>query len=364
MFSEIVDLLNGEHYLALLLILILSCILLGRNVLSSRVDQQGFWVTVLACTLLIVQVVFENYAKADPARRELRMAMCITGYTLRPMAVLGFLLVVWPRHIRRWYLWIPVVLNFLVYLSALFTPLAFSFDEQYRFVRGPLNWFMFAVCIGYLVLILVTMHKRFTFRRGGDFMVIYLCAAGCLGAMAVDIALGGITIVSAVLISCMAFYLFLRSQETDQDPLTRLWNRMVFYEDCKKQKNALSAVASIDMNGLKKTNDDLGHAAGDRALKMVGNALRSVMNRKVSAYRIGGDEFMILFLHSSEEEIQQSVVAFLEEVRRVGLSVAIGVSSKAEGFDTLEEMIRNSDRRMYEDKRRYYITHDRRKRQS
>ena len=95
---------------------------------------------------------------------------------------------------------LPVVLNFLVYLSALFTPLAFSFDEQYRFVRGPLNWFMFAVCIGYLVLILVTMHKRFTFRRGGDFMVIYLCAAGCLGAMAVDIALGGITIVSAVLI--------------------------------------------------------------------------------------------------------------------------------------------------------------------
>ena len=238
---------------------------------------------------------------------------------------------------------------------------SFSFDTDYHFQRGPLNGAAFVVCIAYLVMILFTIHVRFRDRRTGDIFVIYLCALGCIGATAADVRFGGIALISAILISSLVFYLFLRAQDMDHDPLTRLWTRRVFYEDCRKYGNAVTAVASVDMNGLKKINDELGHEAGDRALKMIAHALHIIMNRKIFAYRVGGDEFMILFLHCGEEEIRQPIIAFLDEIWRVGRSVAIGLATRQECGDSLEEMIRTSDQRMYEDKSQYYQAHDRRK---
>ena len=360
MIEKLGELACGEYYLSLMLILIFSFILQRRNVLSERVKQGNFWITIIACALLIAQDIFETYAQMSPGRKDLRMITSIAGYALRPVAVLGFLLVVWPTGRHKWYLWIPALLNGGIYATAPFTPLAFFFDGDYKFHRGPLCGSVFVVCAVYLILVLITIHIRFRSRRAGDLVIIYLCVLGSLGAVAVDVLFGGIAIVTAILISSLIFYLFLRAQDMDHDPLTWLWTRRVFYEDCRKNGNAVTAVASVDMNGLKRTNDELGHDAGDRALKMIGYGLRNIMNRKVSAYRVGGDEFMILFLHCGEEEIRQAVTAFMDEMWRVGRSVAIGLAARSENNLSLDEMIRISDQRMYEDKSEYYKMHDRR----
>ena len=361
MLSEIIQIINGQHYLAFMLVIIFSCILRGRNMLTERVRQRGFWITIVACFLLVGQEILEIYAQQDPARRDLRMITSIAGYALRPAAVLGFLMVVWPVKWRRWYLWIPAIGNAALYATAPLTDLTFGFTEEYSFYRGPLGDTMFWVCIAYLILTLIMLHKRFRDRRAGDLVVIYVCALGCLGAMAMDIYVGGIAIVSAILISSMTFYLFIRSQYMDHDPLTRLWNRMTFYEDCRKEKNAVTAIASVDMNGLKKINDELGHEAGDRALKRIARVLRENMNRKVIAYRIGGDEFVVMFLHSDEADVRQTLLNLVDGVYQSGLSVAVGVTMRDETDGSVEEMIRISDKRMFEDKAHYYQLHDRRR---
>ena len=82
MIEEFGAVVGGEHYLAALLILILSCILTSRSILSERVNQGSFWITLFVCTLLIIQDVLENVAQLDPARRDLRMITSIAGYTL------------------------------------------------------------------------------------------------------------------------------------------------------------------------------------------------------------------------------------------------------------------------------------------
>lgn len=94
MLEELFTLFSGEHYLSIMLILILSCILWGRNMLSERVRQDSLWVTIISCTLLVFQDILENYAQLDAARRTLRLFTSIAGYSLRPVAVLGFLLTV------------------------------------------------------------------------------------------------------------------------------------------------------------------------------------------------------------------------------------------------------------------------------
>ena len=361
MISELGTLLGGEHYLAFMLVVTFSCALLGKNILSSRVNQSSFWLTILACALLIAQDVVEKYAQADPARINLRVITSIVGYSLRPVAVLGFLLAVWPRGKMRGFLWIPVILNALLYCTALVLPLTFYIDSENAFHRGPLGITMFVVCIVYLILVFFVIHKRFRDRRAGEMLVIYLCALGCLGSIAVDVTFGDITIISAILISSMTFYQFLRSQDIDHDSLTHLWTRRIFYEDCTKHRNAINAVCSIDMNGLKKTNDELGHDAGDRALRQIGRGLRAISSRKILAYRIGGDEFILLFLHCDQDEIRQSILAFLDDMSKAGLSVAVGMATRLDSNESLDELIRVSDQRMYEDKSEHYRIHDRRR---
>ncbi len=362
MTAEMTSLFSAEHYIAIVLILILSCILTGRRIVSERVHLSSFWITIAVCALLIVQDILEKYAQMDPSRRTLRLLTSIAGYSLRPAAVLGFLLVIWPTERKRWFLWIPMIVNAALYYTALFSPLTFYFNSDYSFQRGPLGYAMFIVCILYLAVILHVTHLRFKDRRAGDTLMIYACALGCIGSMIVDVELETTTVIPCVLISNLTFYHFLRTQDMDHDPLTRLWNRISFYEDCRNCRGAVTAVASIDMNGLKKINDELGHEAGDRALVSIGEALERVHNRNTRTYRVGGDEFMILFLHTAEAETNRIIQEVRDEIWRAGLSVSCGTAVKTEADEPLEELIRQSDRRMYEDKGAYYVKHDRRKR--
>ena len=48
------------------------------------------------------------------------------------------------------------------------------------------------------------------------------------------------------------------------------------------------------MDNLKRVNDTHGHEAGDRALQLLGGALRSGLRRSDDAYRLGGDEFAVV----------------------------------------------------------------------
>ncbi|MBR6891606.1 MAG: hypothetical protein IKN05_11500 [Clostridia bacterium] len=56
---------------------------------------------------------------------------------------------------RTWRLWIPALVNLAINLTAFFSPIAFSFDQEYHFVRGPLGYSVFIVGMLYMAQILV-----------------------------------------------------------------------------------------------------------------------------------------------------------------------------------------------------------------
>lgn len=64
----------------------------------------------------------------------------------------------------------------------------------------------------------------------------------------------------------------------------------------------------IDLNGFKEINDTIEHAAGDRALKKVAEALRSAVRKSDPVFRMGGDEFLILFMSREDPESKQAIV--------------------------------------------------------
>ena len=61
------------------------------------------------------------------------------------------------------------------------------------------------------------------------------------------------------------------------------------------------AVAYLDMNGLKQINDTLGHDSGDLALKSYFHAITSAVGEQGEAYRLGGDEVLVVMPNCDEE---------------------------------------------------------------
>lgn len=266
------------------------------------------------------------------------------------------------REKRNFILWIPSLITLLVCGTAFFTDVAFGYDGNYEFYRGPLGYVPFIVPTFYLLLILWITFRRLTERSGKEKYITPICGAFCLASSLVDAINGGVRLNEAIMISSVFFCMFLYSHDNRRDSLTGLLNRQAFYDDCASFGKSIGAVASMDMNGLKTLNDSLGHHAGDEALVNIGECMDAVTNRRTSAYRIGGDEFVILFFHGNEEAIVKAKDQIVDSVARRGYSVSAGYAMRGKNED-LEETIRESDSRMYEDKANYYRinTRDRRR---
>ena len=347
-----------EHFITLFLVVLYGFKLHGQKK-SRDVDLRFFWMTLICCLLLVVQNVLENMTAEDESLKCWRILLSGIGFSLRPAAALSLLLVVCPRERRSWKLAIPCFLNVGVNLAAFFTPIVFYFtEEDYAFRRGPLGYFVFAVGLLYLILILVMTLGRFYEGKPQERWILIACAVGCIAATGVDVLYGGTHLLDAIMISSVFFFMYLRSHDNYLDQLTSLRNRFAFYDDVERLDKAISAVASIDMNGLKELNDSQGHEAGDHALVEIGKCLNRINDRNTTVYRVGGDEFVVLFVRQEVEQVERTLLNLKNDIARIGYSVSTGFAMKPSG-ESLESALSRSDREMYRDKAEFYRQSDR-----
>ena len=162
------------------------------------------------------------------------------------------------------------------------------------------------------------------------------------------------------LASEIANYLLLNKLEvlSTIDTLTSVRNRneMNNRVDCivEGKEPVPQAVLFADLNGLKRVNDEQGHAAGDKMLRAAASILQSVFQDGV-VYRAGGDEFMILVNEISEDDVQDRVarVHFLSG-KTENIRFSIGVCY---GKKDIRKAMRLADERMYAFKNGYYEAH-------
>ena len=150
------------------------------------------------------------------------------------------------------------------------------------------------------------------------------------------------------------------------DPLTGLFNRSQLFLTLEQEVSRTRrsdrgfCVLMIDVDGLKAINDSAGHLRGDEVLRALGAVIHGSIRTVDSAYRYGGDEFVVLL---PETEIVGAFVV-AEKIRigaeEVGLaagggdpitSVSIGLVSHPEDGLGAEELLAAADRAMYQAKK-------------
>ena len=140
-----------------------------------------------------------------------------------------------------------------------------------------------------------------------------------------------------------------------RDMLTGLYNRNKYIRvvesyDGKTLHNV--GVAYIDLNGLKKMNDVYGHEAGDDLICRVASAIAAVFPE--SAFRVGGDEFVVAQSEIAETGFLKKIDQLHKEMEKRQVSVSIGVLWKEEQNDIVS-MLKQADNIMYDAKREYHL---------
>lgn len=139
------------------------------------------------------------------------------------------------------------------------------------------------------------------------------------------------------------------------DALTGLHNRNACMEkiDFLMQHPSCVGIVYADVNGLKEINDTRGHQAGDEALQRAAHLLAKCYGSE-NAYRMGGDEFLVLMPLVKELDFKASFRRLRELVgREQDLSIALGSDWVADTTH-LNEAICRTDQRMYSDKVEFY----------
>jgi len=149
------------------------------------------------------------------------------------------------------------------------------------------------------------------------------------------------------------------------DPLTEALNRHAFHSLLRRnedhcESNISGCVAIIDIDNLKPINDSLGHNVGDKAIRAVARAVRSLIRADDMLFRWGGDEFLIIMFKLPVTEAGRRMDSLNEILAQngqqwTGAEVRVTVSFGVAGFDSLTELgttIEQADKAMYSRRQR------------
>ncbi len=259
------------------------------------------------------------------------------------------------------------VFDILMIILGIINKQAFSVEDN-AIVYGPWKNFVLLTPIASFVFLLFMLifnlryiEKRYALALS-SFVVFPLIAA------VIVIVIPGCELAyTATALACAVIYLSIQHEEISEsrvraqimdnlsrmDSLTGLKNRRGYDEALSKASSCTGlGVIFCDLNALKYTNDNFGHAAGDAYIKKFAEILRNVFEEAGDICRISGDEFVVILYDIATEKLDEfkerlnSVIKENDRIASVGY--AYGENEPA------IELVGRAEREMYDDKNRYY----------
>jgi diguanylate cyclase (GGDEF)-like protein len=153
------------------------------------------------------------------------------------------------------------------------------------------------------------------------------------------------------------------------DPLTGLPNRRVFQHqlrqeiDRSKRLQTPFCLVLLDLDKFKAVNDTFGHRIGDLVLKAFAEILRSVLRKSDTGARIGGDEFAILAIGTTQSEAENLVQRIRAEADRSPvtidedhrLTIAFSFGIQYGNSEDTEVLFEEADQALYRAKNSLYL---------
>ena len=263
----------------------------------------------------------------------------LAAYVVNLMALVSAIitaLIPWQRLPRR-------SIHILVLVASLEVSVAVVVHAQHAMV---FTWYY----------VLVAVFAAYAFRRRRE-AIAHLAVAGAsmvatsVNAASVDPdALENALVGLPTILVAAGVVIWLREnleRRERTDPLTGLSNRRALMEALEETVECGSTrlLVLFDLDGFKRYNDQLGHAAGDDLLERLGGRLTAVVKGHGEAFRLGGDEFCLLLPDDARVPDCEATL------REDGISASYGSAWLTREADTPSVALCLADDRMYAAKR-------------
>ena len=364
------------------LALLILCTLVYENDRISTIKRKIFYLTyvlIFIASLAEWVGVYISGIMGVPAVC-LRIVKCI-DYILTPLAGAALVGQMRLRNVWTKILNVVILFNTLIQLVSFFTGWMTKVDEKHYYHHGPLyNIYIGEYVIVLLLVIILFLNYGKNFRKQNR-LSIYLVMVFMLVGIIMQEGLGKDVRTSYLAMTIGATLMFIHLTEYSQqkkddelleqriqiktDALTGLLSRYAYNNALDKYTTDMpeSLVAfSIDINGLKRVNDTLGHEAGDELICGAAACIKNVFDEVGSCYRTGGDEFIVLASMSKKEAVK--CVQDIEKLTKNWTGSLVDSLALSVGYAVLEEhkdcncseLIQVADKQMYMAKDEYYRT--------
>ena len=318
-------------------------------------------------------------------------AVKLFDYTLTPIAGGAIIMQFNAKNIWDKILSGVIAFNTVFQIVSFFTGWMVEIDAANRYAHGPAYnvYVVIYLVIFFIVIVQFAIHGR-KFRRQNALSLYATVVMVLTGIILQEASSGGVRTAYAAMTLALAM-LYIHDSEfvqleaderiqeqmirISEDPLTGIASRYAYTEAVGKLSEAPQpprdlVVFSIDINGLKHTNDTLGHHAGDELICGAADCVTSVFGNYGTCYRTGGDEFIVLA--NIEKEQIAPLLSRLEQTTQKwhgkevpALSVSVGYAEAAEHPEyAAEKLIAAADREMYRAKAAYYLNNGMDRRQN
>lgn len=360
--------------LAAMLLLGIVCLIACRRLdLSDQLNK----VYVISCVIIILELFFESATCVLNRRTEPWAAPVSTILHLCLFAAAPILTYFWYRMLSHWIfpderisrkkqflLLLPVGVNMIFTLMSPVYGLIFYIDDSNDYHRG--SWFFLSIVIIYSYFLysfaLIWTQRKKVVKE--EFIPLFIVGIlPVIGGILQSLFYGVLMMWSCAGFSLVVVYIFLQQRMVHLDDLTGAWTRGTF-EYClaqraKRRKDDIFGLVLLDIDGLKKINDEYGHFEGDYALKTIVQLVKSVLKKTDVIARTGGDEFLIILDCNSREKVEYTIEKIKSTLRQHNetspkdylLDCSIGAELYHSGFTDIDQFMRHVDKLMYENKR-------------
>ncbi len=319
---------------------------------SVHITKRNAQLTGLCVFLLFLNSViytWELWTRSLDSFTMLRPILTAFIYTLQPLILIIMMMVYTYMSRKKIWIFIPLALAVPLYFTSQWTRIVCWYSEANEFHRGPLGYLPYALFGLYVIIFSIRTIQQYRGVKISEsltvLIIFFTAAAGVLLYLLTDYSDNYTTLfTTSMILYYLAFYI--RTSRIDQ--LTGLMNRQTYYRDIEADQKSITAVVSIDMNDLKVLNDTYGHSEGDKALSTVSKCMLLGSRRK-SVYRVGGDEFIVLYYGLNEEQVNTDIDVMRSAMGKTPYICAFGYYMTSPEV-SVEMAVVKADKKMYEDK--------------
>ena len=342
----------SEHW-GILVLLLGMAIVLHSDVHMERGMVKRIALTNLLLFIYSVSCYVETYLGNQTVYSVLRSILSAVNYSLVTFILVIIISIMYPDNKK--YLYIPAILNATLCFISIPTKIVFYISEDNHFHRGTLGYLTYFINALYLIYLIYNLIRNGKSSKEEPYMPLFLSLTSVL-CLIMPLFFDNITMHwfnITIAINVLLYYVFLLQQFTKRDQLTKLLNRQSYYSDAEKYMDNITAVVAMDMDGLKTINDNEGHIAGDIALKQLADCFTKAAKQGQRIYRIGGDEYAIMCIGSSETDVQSLIERIREEIAKTAYTCSVGYAMKSNDI-TIDKLYQRADTNLYEEKKQFY----------